>query len=1637
MNNDLQRQTEKIQIKSKKKKIWKRVVSILSCVVVFCTTYALILPAITMEHNVVYCGEEEHTHSEDCYKIQLVCDKTKEGHEHSESCYEETRTLICGQTEEPGHKHNDSCYKKAQVLTCTNEDPSHEHTDACYTEQEVLVCTQDESEGGGHVHTDACYKTERKLICGLPEEGHEHTESCYKKELVCGKEEHAHSLMCYANPKADLETKETWENSIADVELTGVWSDDILSIAKSQMGYQESEKNYIVDDDGVTKQGYTRYGAWYGVPYGEWCAMFTSFCFEYADVPKDVIPQEASCAKWIEKLEALELYQDREEYIPNPGDIIFFNYKNERRSDHVGIVESVNTEENEIVTIEGNNGKKVGSHRYAADDGHIIGYCDVTTAYRTYLEQQEKTLKEQLILTEQQLTAEMYTDASYTEGMESDVKIQVSGLLPEGAVVRAYPVQMEDTDFEDISVNSESVLCVYDITVFMTDAEGGFVPFEPEEDALLTVTFVLNEGMVSETADGNSIHVFHISDEGEMETIIPQVDGGTVSFEAEHFSTYGVYASRGVGIWEDLVNALSGANSGDVITLTGDFTAGDAAYTYNKDGVTLDFAGHTITAKENTSIFNVTGGSLIMRDSSGNHEEVANADGNLYGNAATYDNQTLTYYVTESAVTNASTGATSETLKKHTVTLGEGNGGGLIGNGTGRAIEQSGGTVTFESGYICNFNREGENEDTFGGAIKITDNGTFNMTGGVLAANSAPNGGAVYLTGGTMDMTGGVISGNTSNRTKAEYEGAIHNGGGGIFADGENVKVNLSDGYITNNIQIGDAYFDGGGGVSLSGGSTFNMTGGFVTGNIANGGGGIKTNFQRYSGKVNISGGHVSANYARTTEGGGVTIDRDGEGTITGGYITNNHTNTTEHWGGGGLFCADGATLNLRSVLVTNNTATGLGGGVAGCSTGKIYLYINEGFAVFDNHDADPPDFAHGGEKNGKDKEAYEYGADPISNNPHADYFCALESTVTGTMLGGGSANWQGSADGTAVTVGKDQAQTAEHAMGLKSNPSEEDKNAAKAAAKVYINGNSSGTHGGGILANGNLIVGVPKDITIPTQLTLSGLKILEKGDIKEHNFTFSLTDENGNVKTTGSASEDGTLSFKEPLVFNETGIFVYYIREEIPEQIDDIEYDAKVYRMTVNVSKREEDLIEESRKILFPVEVKMEVSTDGEKTWKELYTLSDLTEQQMIRITQDGTATFINKQLEDRDITVIKRWAGDDPHPDSVTVELLRNGSVIDQIVLNAQNSWTYIWEKLPIKDENGADYNYTVIEQRVPGYEADYTIEASSDGESGTYWIPAERVVAGGQYILVSPDGTQALKMISNNWVTDQARQLIGAVDENGRYEDSVVDKGSIFTAEAVSGGFKFKNSGESSSYLRLEKNGTNYLKGGSNLGYGSVFIYDGTYLTGKSTGNETCTVNYVDNKFNASPSSTDNYARLYYRVNIIADNTPVIVITNTKSKEILYTLNITKVGKTNKNPLAGAEFKLTKGDETLHFIGENGSYTYAEAGTENLTDTLITDENGKLIVSGLHQGTYTLTETKAPEGYDPIESQTITVGEENQPTTVEFTLEDPEHMYELPETGGVGTTTFTIAGATLIVLSVLICGYMKGRRRERGTE
>ena len=337
------------------------------------------------------CGELEHEHTAACYEKQLVC-----GYEEGEPedwnatmtddgmSFDDTFGMdddafgvdaddpgIAAYSAEPEyifvpHEHTDDCYQEVQELTCREEE--HEHTDDCFDPEDgSLICDLFE-----HTHDDSCYTTTYELVCGL-EEGelveevnpdydpvalfeepvaakpvvvdpvietpvHHHTDACYEEVLVCGLPEHHHTVNCLSDPQDGTQDEDEWLAQTGTA-LTGMWNEDLLTVAQGQLGYEQSEKNFKLDtDDGETLRYYTRYGQWYGNPYGEWDVMFLSYCLNYANIPQSAIPQRASTLALRSELRSTDYLLDPDSDIAayemdagmsvtglQPGDIVFYN----------------------------------------------------------------------------------------------------------------------------------------------------------------------------------------------------------------------------------------------------------------------------------------------------------------------------------------------------------------------------------------------------------------------------------------------------------------------------------------------------------------------------------------------------------------------------------------------------------------------------------------------------------------------------------------------------------------------------------------------------------------------------------------------------------------------------------------------------------------------------------------------------------------------------------------------------------------------------------------------------------------------------------------------------------------------------------------------------------------------------------------------------------------------------------------------------------------------------------------------------------------------------------------------------------------------------------------------------------------
>lgn len=293
-------------------------------------------------------------------------------HHHTADCYEEEEMLTCGI--ESDHVHQDYCYdQETGELLCTE----HEHTDDCYTLEKVLVCGQEEGEPEKTDDGAALYDTDENSAeesdsaeepetvadpepekeATKPETDdeidtgytvHHHTAECYGKVLICGKEEHEHTAACLVNPNAEIDA----EYDAKTPERTSMdWAQDMVLVARSQLGYTESKAD--VDEDG---NGYTMYADQYykdkPMVYADWDSTFVAYCLYHAGVPQDIIPQYASISALRGELARMnsEYYTDDPQEFASilPGDIVM--YKNAEGRETIGVVSDAAVDEETDLT---------------------------------------------------------------------------------------------------------------------------------------------------------------------------------------------------------------------------------------------------------------------------------------------------------------------------------------------------------------------------------------------------------------------------------------------------------------------------------------------------------------------------------------------------------------------------------------------------------------------------------------------------------------------------------------------------------------------------------------------------------------------------------------------------------------------------------------------------------------------------------------------------------------------------------------------------------------------------------------------------------------------------------------------------------------------------------------------------------------------------------------------------------------------------------------------------------------------------------------------------------------------------------------------------------------------------------------
>lgn len=1188
---------------------WKRIVRVLSCIVVFCTTYALILPAITQEAQ-AYCGSEEHQHTEECYRDIESC--PKEEHRHAEDCYDADGNLICQQEE------------------------------------------------------------------------HTHSEECTWELLDCTREEHTHTLQCFSNPEADLETEEDWKKTVpTEDELKDkTVREQIVMIAQSQKGYKESDKNYQVENE-TEKKGITRYGQWDQDPYEDWTSAYVRFVLHHAGV--DTADAKKSASDWLEQLHQAEALKNAEE--AEPGDVLFV-YDS---SDHLrtGIVEE--KMDSTIKALIGDWDNEVKEQSFNAADESVHSIWKPLAADQkpeeipTGPDQPEEPKPEEEAKPEdkdeqpaEKSEEEPVVTYDFTQEVEAEdgAKIKVSWnagtFETEDVVFQAKKVELTEEEQkkvqEQLDQDKSYTFRNYDLTFYVRNESMELVKVEPIQPVHVEIEFGEEisadekpEGLVHLNDDGfadyipsdDSKQVQPTDNTGEnqkQQTIeILKQTNSIMEFKSKDFSKYSVVFT---GDWEycgsmysinqaigqgkrkiRLSNSIS--NDNQTININSDNSS-------TSDPVVIDTAGYQIQSS-NIVINIYTGGQCVITNSA-----------NVSVSPSAYDKDFGLDAQGHSFVKYGSNGNITTVTNV-----------GLIHSTNNNAIRiyHDNSQLQIEKGVaVISNNNRGIYSDEGKTRIYLDKTYVCHSKGGIALHNGA----TLLVNDGT------VISDNNADK------------GGGIYADSTFNQSKIGSSVILNDgCLIANNTAEIGGGISIG------QDGEFGEGHDAASDSYIASISADQCSKLIMYGGIIQNNSATVREGGGIALlfNSSARAVLYAGQILNNRTTSTNanhrDWGGGGIFSSQGTFLMMpNGADIYGNTSDGLGGGLTGCSTGKIL--IDSSLNIYGNT-ANGSRFTAGSDKQ-KDQRVNPGGH--ISNNdpyPYdttyregdywkgADVFGA-ETTQVSTS---GNVTMKGIADGDQITVpGGGTVRTSDWLVLTDVNGT-----GSGTAHQLKITGNTSTTHGGGVLINGWLVNGefgvkvLGDDVGVIANkpLTdLSGNHINPDG--KDFKFTIQTETQPGKgVVATGYVAEDGRISFSNRLVIQPDGTEdsftkTYYLMEDTTSLSEEIIGDQTVYELKFNGS------CTSTTTMTMPKwNPETETFTTETVTVKEYSVdrveVKKLGENESVLITDfagslvknidlsniDGNSTFSNKAITRKDIKVVKTWEdGSDKHlKDHATVYL------------------------------------------------------------------------------------------------------------------------------------------------------------------------------------------------------------------------------------------------------------------------------------------------------------------------------------------------------------------------------------------------
>lgn len=366
-----------------------------------------------------------------------------------------------------------------------------------------------------------------EAFCGKEE--HIHSEEC----TACTKEAHIHDATCYSNVNADLETSDDWEITLSDMVRGPTTKANVVLVAQSQLGYTESTLNFQVDAHGI-RRGITRYGQWYGNPYGDWSAMFASFCLTYAgaaDLPMNAGP-EAMRLEW----QSEGLYKTAQERSPEAGNIVFLCKGGSTGQSANAVAIIIGFDDTAITVVEGDLDNTVSETQYLLTDAAIMGYGIVPEAEAITVLDEAATIAEDCTI--------------WLDGTDGGLSFLT------GSPDSAYTAQAGSTIILPYSWTSPSKYSYtlqgwYDVTTDRYYPAGG--EMEVTGDAVLYADWVAStydigqfNAQVTDTVSTNEFITTHLFDYNSLFNLLSAKATVTVNASG-HSETWSVVTSGNVG----------------------------------------------------------------------------------------------------------------------------------------------------------------------------------------------------------------------------------------------------------------------------------------------------------------------------------------------------------------------------------------------------------------------------------------------------------------------------------------------------------------------------------------------------------------------------------------------------------------------------------------------------------------------------------------------------------------------------------------------------------------------------------------------------------------------------------------------------------------------------------------------------------------------------------------------------------------------------------------------------------------------------------------------------------------------------------------------------------------------------------